>query len=66
MSDKWINERTLKVGNTWYEVRPHPFSKKHTLFVVTSRERVYACVGAETETKPTPLTVRYLWKQERH
>jgi hypothetical protein len=52
-------------GGTTYAVLPHPFSKEHTLFKVTSRGHVWAAVGADTDTQPTPETVQYLWKHER-
>ena len=57
---------SITAGGTLFEVLPHPLSKKHTLFKVTSRGYVYAAIGADAETKPTPETVRYLWKHERH
>jgi hypothetical protein len=57
---------SITAGGTTFTVAPHPFSKEHTLFKVTTRGRVWACVGADRDTLPTPATVRYLWKHERH
>lgn len=53
-------------GGTTYTVMSHPFSKEHTLFKVTSRGRVWAAVGADTDTQPNANTCQYLWKHERH
>lgn len=50
-----------------YEIIPHPYSKKHVLFKVTTRiGRVYACASASVESKPNLLTVQYAWKHNRH
>lgn len=55
---------------TTFETREHPRSKEHVLLVVVMRGLVYACASAWTPEdgtpKPSPETIQYLWKHERH
>lgn len=57
---------------TKFEIRDHPHSKKHLLFVVTTAKGyVYACASAweddgEDNPRPTPASVRYTWKHYRY
>lgn len=62
---------------TQFLVIPHPYSKRHLLLkVITSSGRVYASPSAWEKSedsilaienpKPTPQTVQYHWKHNRH
>ncbi len=67
MKDDYI--KSAKPGEATVQVRDHPHSEKHLLFVVTFRGRVYACASAwepGTEPKPSVDSVSYFWRHNRH